>query len=113
MQDDALKTPEAAPLHSQASGEGAHPTVSTYIRVAIILALITLIEVGVFYLDFNRTAFILVFVFMSGVKFAIVIMFYMHLKFDNILFSRLFLGGLAIAAFALFALLGLFRILVE
>ena len=75
--------------------------------------MITLIEVGVFYLDFDRTLFIIVFLVLSGVKFAIVIMFYMHLKFDDILFSRLFIGGLTLAAAALFALLGLFHVLVE
>ena len=94
-------------------GEEAHPTVSTYVKIALILAVITLIEVGVFYIKFDRTAFIILFVFLSGIKFAIVIMFYMHLKFDHALFSKLFLGGLTIAAGALFALLALFHILVE
>ena len=110
MQDDALNTAVEAGHSTEDDG---HPTVATYIKIAIILALITLIEVGVFYLNFDRTLFIIVFLLMSGVKFAIVIMFYMHLKFDNILFSRLFIGGLALAAAALFALLGLFQILVE
>ena len=108
MQDDTLNT--AAPA-DHGSEEGHHPTVSTYIKVAIILSVITLVEVGVFYLDFSRIVFILVFVAMSGLKFAIVIMWYMHLKFDDILFSRLFIGGLAIAAAAFFALLALFSIL--
>ena len=110
MQDDALKTATGSAHSAEDDG---HPTVATYIKIAIILGLITLIEVGVFYLDFSRTLFIIVFLVMSGVKFAIVIMFYMHLKFDNILFSRLFIGGLTLAAAALFSLLGLFQILVE
>ena len=110
MQDDILKTAAGSPHSVEDDG---HPTVATYIKIAIILGLITLIEVGVFYLDFDRTLFIIVFLVLSGVKFAIVIMFYMHLKFDDILFSRLFIGGLTLAAAALFALLGLFQILVE
>ncbi len=110
MQDDALET-AAGSAHSP-EDEG-HPTVATYIKIAIILAVITLVEVGVFYLDFTRTLFIVVFLVMSGVKFAIVIMYYMHLKFDDILFSRLFIGGLVLAAGALFALLALFQLLVE
>ena len=109
MQDDALKATDQ-PTHASQE-EGHHPTVRTYIIIALILGVITLIEFGVFYLEFNRILFILVFIVLSGVKFAIVIMYYMHLKFDDILFSRLFLGGLAIAAAALFALLALFQIL--
>ncbi len=108
MQDNALETgTPSAPPHS----EEGHPTVRTYVVVALILGVITLIEFGIFYLEFARIWFILIFIVLSGVKFAIVIMFYMHLKFDNILFSRLFLGGLALAAFALFALLALFSLL--
>ena len=109
MQDDALKTADQ-PAHSPQE-EGHHPTVRAYIIIALILGVITLIEFGVFYLEFNRLLFILVFIALSGVKFAIVIMYYMHLKFDDILFSRLFLGGLVIAAAALFALLALFGLL--
>lgn len=114
MQDDTLKVDqEGTAVPSPAAHEEAHPSVTTYIKVAIILAIITIVEVGVFYLDFNRTAFILVFIGMSGVKFIIVIMFYMHLKFDNILFSRLFIGGVILAAAVMFSLLALFRVLVD
>ena len=112
MQDDTLNVDqEGTVAPSPAAHEAAHPSVITYIKVAIILAVITIVEVGVFYLDFNRTAFILVFIGMSGVKFIIVIMFYMHLKFDNILFSRLFIGGVILAAAVMFSLLALFRVL--
>ena len=114
MQDETLNVDKAGTtVTSPVAHEAAHPSVATYIKVAIILAIITIVEVGVFFLDFNRTAFILVFILMSGVKFAIVIMFYMHLKFDNILFSRLFIGGLALAAAVMLSLLGLFRVLVD
>ncbi len=114
MQDETLKVDqEGTTAASPAAQEEAHPSVITYIKVAIILAIITIVEVGVFFLDFNRTVFILVFIVMSGVKFIIVIMFYMHLKFDNILFSRLFIGGVILAAAVMFSLLGLFRVLVD
>ncbi|MEE9249022.1 MAG: cytochrome C oxidase subunit IV family protein [Dehalococcoidia bacterium] len=114
MQDETLNVDqEGTAVPSPAAQEAAHPSVTTYIKVAIILAIITIVEVGVFFLDFNRTAFILVFIVMSGVKFAIVIMFYMHLKFDNILFSRLFIGGLALAAALMLSILALFRVLAD
>jgi len=45
---------------------------------------------------------------MSALKFAIVVMFYMHLKYDHKLFRVLFTGPLLIAASILVALLFLF-----
>ena len=45
---------------------------------------------------------------MSAVKFAIVVMFYMHLKYDHKLFRALFTGPLIIAMTTLIALMFLF-----
>jgi len=45
---------------------------------------------------------------MSGVKFAIVVAFYMHLKYDHKLFRALFTGPLIIAILTLIVLLFLF-----
>jgi cytochrome c oxidase subunit 4 len=45
---------------------------------------------------------------MSAVKFAIVVLFYMHLKYDHKLFKALFTGPLMIAMSTLVALLFLF-----
>jgi azurin len=42
------------------------------------------------------------------IKFYIVIMFYMHLRFDDKIFTRIFIGGLALAFMVGLALLGLF-----
>ena len=45
---------------------------------------------------------------MSAVKFAIVVLFYMHLKYDHKLFKALFTGPLIIAMSTLISLLFLF-----
>jgi cytochrome c oxidase subunit IV len=45
---------------------------------------------------------------LSACKFVIVVMFYMHLKYDNKLFRILFTGPLIIAMIAITALLFLF-----
>ena len=45
---------------------------------------------------------------MSAVKFAIVVLFYMHLKYDHKLFKALFTGPLIIAMSTLIALMFLF-----
>jgi cytochrome c oxidase subunit 4 len=45
---------------------------------------------------------------MSAAKFAIVVLFYMHLKYDHKLFKALFTGPLIVATGTIFALLFLF-----
>src|SRR3954467_3963147 len=87
-----------------------HPTWKQYKWVALILTLITVVEVWVYYTPFqNSPLFAPVLLIMSAVKFAIVVMFYMHLKYDHKLFRALFVGPLIIAAGTLMALMFLFH----
>ncbi|MBI2872838.1 MAG: cytochrome C oxidase subunit IV family protein [Chloroflexi bacterium] len=90
--------------------ERAHPTPLTYVKVGTTLAVVTVVEVGVFYLHAMRPVIIPVFIVLSAVKFVLVAMFYMHLKFDSRLFSGLFVGGLMLATAIILALLALFAV---
>jgi len=86
-----------------------HPTWREYKWVALILTLITVVEVWVYYTPFAQsTMFVPALLLMSAVKFAIVVLFYMHLKYDHKLFKALFTGPLIIAMCTLIALLFLF-----
>ena len=87
-----------------------HPTWKQYKWVALILTLITIVEVWAYYIPsfVNSAAFVPALLIMSAVKFWIVVMFYMHLKYDHKLFRALFTGPLIIAAGTLLALLFLF-----
>ena len=87
-----------------------HPTWKQYKWVALILTVITVIEVWVYYIPaFVETRlFVPSLLVMSAVKFAIVVMFYMHLKYDHKLFRALFTGPLIIAILTLIVLLFLF-----
>ena len=87
-----------------------HPTWSTYWKVALILTVITAIEVWVYYIPgfTHSRAFVPLLLFMSAVKFAIVVLFYMHLKYDHRLFRALFTGPLIVAIVTIIALLFLF-----
>ncbi len=74
----------------------AHPTDAVYIRVAIILAVVTAIEVGLYYQEiptFNNAALLI----LAVLKFAIVAGYFMHLRFDNPILRRLFITGLVLA----------------
>ena len=100
----------AAGGHAAAHGAHAHPTWKQYKWVALILTLITVVEVWVYYIPaFVATKlFVPSLLIMSAVKFAIVVMFYMHLKYDARLFRALFTGPLIIAVLTLISLLFLF-----
>ena len=88
------------------------PTPLTYFKVAMILGAITATEVGVFYIEGLGKGIIPVLVILSGIKFALVAMFYMHLRFDARIFSWFFVGGLLLAISVVMALLGLFQFFV-
>jgi cytochrome c oxidase subunit 4 len=88
-----------------------HPTVPTYVKIAVILAVVTLLEVIIFFVDFLQGVLIPLLLVLSTGKFILVAMFYMHLRFDNRLFSGLFVGGLFIATAMLIALMGLFGVI--
>jgi cytochrome c oxidase subunit 4 len=102
-----------APAVAHATGgdaaEHAHPTWHTYWKVALVLTVITVIEVWVYYTPLKETRiFGPLLIILSALKFTIVVMFYMHLKYDASLFRALFVGPLIIAALVVFSLLFLF-----
>ena len=74
-----------------------HPTDLTYIKVALFLAFITAAEVAVSYTDIDAIAQIALLIPMMVVKFATVVSYFMHLKFDNKLFTYVFYMGLLLA----------------
>lgn len=97
---------------AQAVAHTGHPTPGTYFKVAIILSVITAIEVGIFYIHALGKGIIPVLAVLSIAKFALVAMFYMHLKFEHKLFSTLFVAGLALSVVVVFALITLFKFFV-
>ncbi len=109
---DTHAAPDSAEAgaHVPHTEEHAHPTWDTYWKVALILTLITVGEVWAYYMPsfVASRAFVPTLLIMSALKFAIVVMFYMHLKYDHKLFRVLFTGPLLIAASILVALLFLF-----
>jgi cytochrome c oxidase subunit IV len=92
----------------QHATEHAHPGAKEYIQIGVILTAITAVEVLVYYIQAIRPLLPPILIALSAVKFAMVVMFYMHLKFDNRLFTGMFLFGLVTAAFTAVAFLALF-----
>ena len=79
-----------------------------YINIAVILAVITALEVSTYYVDFGPL-FLPALLIMMSVKFFMVVSYFMHLKFDNKLFSWLFYTGLFLAVGVYVAALGTFH----
>ena len=75
--------------------ERAHPGPLEYAKIGLVLAFITAVEVGVYYISALEDVLVPILVVLSLTKFALVALWFMHLRFDSRLFSWLFVGGLA------------------
>ena len=87
----------------------AHPGPRQYVMIAVILAIITAIEVGLYYVDLAKGLLITLLILLAGIKFTMVLMFFMHLKFDSKIFSWFFASAMAVAGVAFFVVLAMFR----
>lgn len=89
--------------------ERGHATVATYIRVAVVLGIVTAIEIAALYIPGLSTAILVPFlIILSILKFALVVAFFMHLRYDSKLLTALFVGPLMIACAIILALMALF-----
>lgn len=93
----------------------AHPTPAQYWKIAFVLATLTAIEVGIFYIDRElglgalNAAILLV---LAAAKFIIVVGWFMHLRFESPLLNRFFAGGFILASSIYAIVLGLLGVLV-
>lgn len=96
--------------HADAHGEGGHASVGFYWMIGIILAVLTGLEVGAYYMELGSVE-VPILLGLSIAKFALVVMFFMHLKFDSKIFTGLFVAGLVLAVFMVSALMMLYHVL--
>ena len=93
-----MSTDTSAAEHGPDTHEHAHPGPGEYIKIALILAVVTAIEVAAYYVkglsDATLSVALLV---MMVVKFMLVGLWFMHLRFDSKLFRRLFVTGIVLA----------------
>ncbi len=89
----------------------AHASVTTYVIIGLALTIITAVEVAIFYIPQLRGVLVPVLLTLSASKFIIVVLFYMHLRYDSPLFSRVFFGPLLLAVLVIISLVILFKYL--
>lgn len=90
----------AAPTQGPASDveqpDDHHPSPREYVRIALILAVLTALEVSTYFFEFGPLGIPLLVVLMI-IKFLMVAGFFMHLRFDVALYTRLLYTGLFFA----------------
>jgi cytochrome c oxidase subunit IV len=107
---DESTGPVVEVLPEEGGGHHDHPGEGKYIKIALILAVITAVEVAFSYWEAVEGILAPSLIAMSIVKFAIVVLYFMHLKFDSRLFRRLFVAGLGLAVFCFTAVLTTFHV---
>ncbi len=97
-------------MSSSSGSEVVHsyPEPSTYIKLAVFLAIFTIIEVATYYIDAPVLLITLVLIFLMAVKFVLVVGYYMHLKFDSRLLTFVFAAGLMVAVSIMLVMIALF-----
>ncbi len=101
----------SSPAHTaSAHGHGDHESskFQIYVQIAMLLAIITGIEIVCVYLPFAKWLIVTTLVVLSTVKFMFVIFYFMHLRWDKPFCTILFFIGLFLAAGTMWGLLALF-----
>jgi cytochrome c oxidase subunit IV len=94
----------AAPAHHTSDQD----RFNTYVKIAMILAVITGVEILIIFIPIAKWFVITTLVVLSLVKFLYVIFYFMHLRWDKVFCTILFFIGLVLAAGTMWALLALF-----
>jgi cytochrome c oxidase subunit IV len=86
---------------------GAHPSIGTYLKVAAILCVVTALEFAVIYIRRLTPILVPLLITLSMGKFALVVMFFMHLRYDVRPLTFLFVMPLLLATGLAIALMTL------
>ena len=86
----------------------AYPEPSTYVKLAVFLAIFTVIEVATYYINAPVLLITLVLLGLMLVKFVLVVGYYMHLKFDSRILTGIFVAGLSVALSIMVAMIAIY-----
>jgi cytochrome c oxidase subunit 4 len=74
-----------------------HPQPRQYVKVAVILAIVTALEVAIYYVDALADVIVPLLLAFAVIKFIMVALWFMHLRFDSRMFRRFFITGIILA----------------
>jgi cytochrome c oxidase subunit IV len=92
--------------------EHTHPSPLKYVGIAILLAVITALEVGLYYINMPAALLVIFLMILAFLKFTMVAAFFMHLKFDSPMLRRVFILGIILAGVVYTVALLTLRVLV-
>jgi cytochrome c oxidase subunit 4 len=98
-----------ATTHTSEAEHHAHPEPRDYVKIAILLAVLTAMEVALFYIEegvdaIGQSVTAPMLLILSALKFVIVVGWFMHLRFEKGFLTRFFSIG-AILAVALYLIM--------
>jgi cytochrome c oxidase subunit 4 len=98
--------------HGASAGSHAagHPNPKEYVRIGLILGVLTALEIAASYAGVSGAILIPTLFVLAVIKFALVVLWFMHLKFDDRRFARFFVMGLSGAAVLYLIVLISFRV---
>ena len=88
---------DGADAHRHHPADGGHASIGTYLRVAAILSVVTVLEASSIYIRALTPILIPLLVVLSAGKFSLVVLFFMHLRYDSRVLTTLFTGPLVLA----------------
>ncbi len=91
-----------------------HPSPKQYVQIAVILAVLTGVEVGLYYIEQAGVSSRIVYptlIVLAALKFVIVVAFYMHVRYEKSLIARFFTVGFVGALMLYTVVLGTFGVL--
>jgi len=87
-----------------------HPSAKEYVRIGIILGFLTGFEVWLSYSGLRGGLLVGLLILTMITKFALVVLWFMHLRFDDPRYSRFFVTGIALAATLYLVVLLIFQV---
>jgi cytochrome c oxidase subunit 4 len=98
-----------APSRVEPAHGGGHASLKTYIQVALVLAILTAVEVTTLYVPGIPNGLLVAsLLVMSVIKFVLVVGFFMHLKYDGGIMRAMFIGPLVLAILIILVIMALF-----
>ena len=92
--------------------EHTHPSPVKYVGIAILLAIITGLEVALYYIPMPALLLVVMLLILATLKFSLVAAFFMHLKFDSPMLRRVFITGIILAGVVYTVALFTLRVLI-
>lgn len=89
-----------------------HPSWQEYVKIGVILFIITAVEVGIVYVEALEPVLLALLLILGVAKFVLVVAYFMHLKQDHKFFAWMFTIGFLGSLAVILGLLAMFGVIV-